>query len=315
MAEYHRQPSSQAAASTWCVLFIVFGLLAFAIQDAIIKGLSQTYPVLQLLTIRSAIVMFLLLILTISIGGIDLLKTRRLPVLMSRGVFAFFAFTLYYLALSKLPLAEGAAVYMTAPLFVTALSVPLLGEKVGIHRTVAVIAGFIAALMMINPGSAIFQVAAMLPLISAMLYSFIPIINRHIGRREHPLTMAVYTMLSYLLLSLVASLLVHVIRLDVNSQSVLSGLLDIWPPMDFSDVLAIFCSGALFVLGLLGLTQSYRLLPVSIVAPFEYSYLIWATVIGYVAFNEIPSLRTLIGGIVIVGCGCYIAFRDNRSPV
>ncbi len=307
------QISEQHTASTWSVLYIVFGLLAFAIQDAIIKGLSQTHPVLQLLTIRSMVVMLLLLLLTLSIGGLSLFKTRRLPLLMSRGVFAFFAFTLYYLALSKIPFAEGAAVYMTAPLFVTALSIPLLGENVGIHRVLAVLTGFIAALIMVNPGSAVFQIASVLPLISAMLYSFIPIMNRHIGRREHPLTMAVYSMLSYLLLSLIASLLVYVIRPEVNSQNIFAGLAEIWLPLSWWDLLSISCSGALFVLGLLGLTQSYRLLPVSIVAPFEYSYLVWATAIGYVVFNEIPSLRTLIGGIAIVACGCYITYREKQQ--
>lgn len=308
-----RQSCEHQPASSWAVLYIVFGLLAFAIQDALIKDLSQTYPVLQLLTIRSLFVLLLLLLLTVSVGGLRLLKTGRVIVLMSRGVFAFFAFTLYYLALSQIPFAEGAAVYMTAPLFVTALSVPLLKETVGIHRILAVIVGFLAAITMINPGSAVFQIAAGLPLISAMLYSFIPIINRHIGRREHALTMGVYTMLSYLLLSLAASLVVHVVRVDVDSNNVFSNLLRLWPPIGLREIATVFISGALFVFGLLGLTQAYRLLPVSIVAPFEYSYLVWATAIGYVAFNEIPTLRTFLGGIVIVGCGCYIAFRERHS--
>lgn len=297
----------------WRVLYAVFGLLAFALQDALIKDMSVTYPVLQLLTIRSLIVLLTIATLALLIGGFRLLKTSRPGLLMIRGVFAFCAFTLYYIALSKLPLADGAAIYMTAPLFVTALSVPLLGEQVGVHRAAAVMTGFIAAIIMISPGSSIFQAAAVLPLFSAMLYAFIPVINRHIGLREHPLTMGVYTMLSYMILSALAGILIHTQDWGVSDTHLFADIFRHWRPMATGDTILITFSGLLFVAGLLGLTQSYRLLPVSIVAPFEYSYLVWATAIGYVAFSEVPQLRTIIGGLVIVACGCYIALREGRS--
>jgi len=269
----------------WAVLYAVFGLLAFAIQDAVIKQLSVDYPVLQL---------------------------RPSPLLL-RGVFAFFAFTIYYLALSKIPFSDGAAVYMTAPLFVTALSIPLLGERVGIHRVLAVLIGFFAALVMINPGSTVFQPAAVLPLFSAMLYAIIPIINRHVGLSQHPLTMGFYTTVSYLGLCLVAGLIVHSFDWSISEASLFSNLFQFWLPMSTSAIVLTAVSGLMFVLGLLGLTQSYRLLPVSIVAPFEYSYLLWATLIGVIAFSETPGPRTLLGGLIIVLCGCYVAFREHRT--
>jgi len=115
----------------WRALYAVFGLLAFAIQDALIKDMTVTYPVLQLLTIRSVVVLLTIGALAVIVGGVRLLKTSRPRLLMLRGVFAFFAFTLYYIALAKMPLADSAAIYMTAPLFVTALSIPLLREQVG----------------------------------------------------------------------------------------------------------------------------------------------------------------------------------------
>ena len=301
-----------ASESPWAVLYVVFGLLAFAIQDAVVKQLSVDYPVLQLLTVRGVVVFVSLGVLVFVVGGLPLFKSTRPSPMLLRGVFAFFAFTIYYLALSKIPFADGAAVYMTAPLFVTALSIPLLGERVGIHRVLAVLTGFLAALVMINPGSTLFQPAAVLPLFSAMLYAFIPIINRHIGLSQHPLTMGFYTTASYLGLCILAGLIVHSFEWSISEGSLFSNLFQPWLPMTTPALLLTALSGFFFVLGLLGLTQSYRLLPVSIVAPFEYSYLLWATLIGLIAFNEIPGPRTLLGGLVIILCGCYVAFREHQ---
>jgi len=304
-----------ASESPWSVLYAVLGLLAFAIQDAIIKQLSVDYPVLQLLAVRGAVVFLSMVLLVFIVGGWTLFRSARPSPLLLRGVFAFFAFTIYYLALSKIPFADGAAVYMTAPLFVTALSIPLLGERVGIHRVLAVVVGFAAALVMINPGSTVFQPAAALPLFSAMLYAAIPIINRRIGLSQHPLTMGFYTTASYLGLCLLAGLLVHSFDWSVPETSVFANLFQSWRVMSPLALALTTVSGLLFVLGLLGLTQSYRLLPVSIVAPFEYSYLLWATLIGMLAFNESPGPRTLIGGFIIIFCGCYVAFREHRTAV
>jgi len=214
----------------------------------------------------------------------------RPKILLLRGAIAFAAFTSYYLALNKMALADGAAIYMTGPLFVTALSVPLLGERVGWHRWAAVAIGFSAAIYMINPGSDVFRVVALLPLLSAIGYAFIPIINRQVGLSEHALTIAFYAMIAYAGLATVAGIVPK--------------------PGEF---VLISLSGILFIIGLLALTQAYRTLPVSVVAPFEYSYLVWATILGYLVFSETPSTRTWLGGAVIIACGCYVTWR-NRPP-
>jgi len=241
-----------AGDSTWSVLYAVLGLLAFAIQDAIIKQLSVDYPVLQLLAVRGAVVFLSMVLLVFVVGGWPLFKSARPSPLLLRGVFAFFAFTIYYLALSKIPFADGAAVYMTAPLFVTALSIPLLGERVGIHRVLAVLVGFVAALVMINPGSTVFQPAAALPLFSAMLYAAIPIINRHVGLSQHPLTMGFYTTASYLALCLLAGLLVHSFDWSISDTSVFSNLFQSWRSMSLPALALTTVSGLLLCWGCLG---------------------------------------------------------------
>ena len=132
----------------------MFALFAFATQDSIIKLLSERYSVIEILMIRLAIVLALLLAVALAWQGPGILRTRRPRLMFFRGVLAFFAFTTYYIALSSIPLAEAAVVYMTAPLFVTLLSALVLRERVGLHRWSAVVIGFGAVVFMLDPGSA-----------------------------------------------------------------------------------------------------------------------------------------------------------------
>lgn len=305
--------------SLFGVVYVLLGLLAFAIQDSIVKQLTADYPVLELLTLRSIVVQLGLIIIILVVSrkgavgptGRSLFHSSKPFLLLLRGTFAFFAFTVYYLALSRMPIADAAAIYMTAPLFVTALSVPFLKEKVGLHRAAAVIVGFVAAIAMIRPGSSVFQVVAVLPLFSAITYAFIPIVNRKVGMSQPALTMAFYTITSYLFLCLVSYFLVHFFSWQIDPENVFANLTEHWRPMSFVHLFWTIVSGLFFICGLLGLTQSYRLLPVSIVAPFEYSYLIWATLLGFLVFGEFPGPHTLLGGLVIVLCGCYITYREH----
>lgn len=308
--------------SLFGVIYAVLGLLAFAIQDSIVKQLTVHYPVLELLSLRSAVVLLGLTVIILAFGKragstachgyFCLFRTSRPGLLLLRGTFAFVAFTAYYLALARMPIADAAAIYMTAPLFVTALSVPFLHEKVGLHRAAAVLIGFLAAIAMIRPGSSVFQQVAVLPLFSAIAYAFIPIINRRVGLSEPALIIGFYTIVSYLSLCIVAFFVVHYIDWHVDDQSLFANLVQHWLPMSLTDIGWTALSGVIFIGGLLGLTQSYRLLPVSIVAPFEYSYLVWATILGFLVFSELPGLHSVLGGMVIVLCGCYIAYRERN---
>jgi len=295
------------------VLYCVFGLFTFAVQDTIVKDLSDTYPVIELLALRTYVVLICLVIVIIAMRVPQGFGARRPGILLLRGAIAFAAFTSYYLALNKMALADGAAIYMTGPLFVTALSVPLLGERVGWHRWAAVAIGFAAAIYMINPGSDVFRMVALLPLASAIGYAFIPIINRQVGLSEHALTIALYAMIAYAALATVAGVAVHLFDAQPASDSLFANLSKHWIVPEFGEFIMIALSGILFIIGLLALTQAYRTLPVSVVAPFEYSYLVWATILGYVVFAEMPSTRTWIGGAVIVACGCYVTWREKKS--
>ncbi len=292
---------------------LCFSLLAFATQDAIVKSLTDDYPVLQILTVRIFFVLLVFLLATGLIYGWSMLKdTPSKGLLLLRGVVAFFAFGSYYLALTVIPMADASAVYMTAPLFITALSVPLLGEKVGWHRWGAVITGFLAVLLVINPTSALFQIESALPLISALFYSMIPVITRKVGMSAHVLAMTTYNAAAYFGVCLLATALVHRFPPTANAPAILRTIASEWIVPDPVSLSWMFVSGMIFGIAVLCITQAYRIANVSAVAPFEYSYLVWMILLGYLVFDETPGIRTLAGGVVIVSCGIYIIWRERK---
>lgn len=295
------------------VLFCTGALLLFAIQDALIKQLSQRYPVLEVLTLRSFIVLLLLVTLALALYGRGVLIGRQHRLMMLRGVLAFFAFTSYYMALKTVPLADAASVYMTAPLFVTLLSSLLLGERVGVHRWISVTVGFCAVLIILNPGSSLFRTEAAIPLFSALCYATIPIINRRIGLSEHAMTMGIYTTTVFLALVSLLSLTVNLLPAPAVGNGIVDGLFQPWSPMTAPDLGLALVAGVVFSGALLSITQAYRIAIVSTIAPFEYSYLLWVTLLGYFLFGDVPGPRTVFGAALVVLSGLYILYREQRN--
>jgi len=293
------------------IAFCVAALLCFAIQDALVKSLAERHPVLQILSMRTVVVLLILVPIGQYVLGSSVFKARRpLPMLL-RGLLAFLAFGTYYLSLTRIPLADAAAVYMTAPLFVTILSVPLLGEQVGWHRWLAVTLGFAAVMIMLNPGSELFRVEAAMPLFSALCYAAIPILNRRIGMSEHALTMSIYTMVSFLLLCLLAWAIVHNVSSAPGDGGFTDNLLRRWSVPNREDLGLMALTGGVFTVALLCITQAYRIAIVSSVAPFEYSYLVWASLLGFIVFGDVPGMRTVLGSLAVVACGCYVLYREH----
>jgi drug/metabolite transporter (DMT)-like permease len=292
-------------------LMLSGSLLAFAIQDAVVKLLSDQYAVLQILTIRIIFVLAFVLGFCVLRYGVSSLRTRHYKILLLRGLLAFLAFTTYYLALAVTPMASVAAVYMSAPLFVTALSALLLKEKVGIHRWLSVVVGFAAVLLIINPTAETFRIESALPLLSALFYSMLPIITRHVGQQVNALVMATYNSISYLVLCVLAVGIISTIPVEANSPPLLLSITQSWSMPSTEDILWMAFTGAFFTAGVLSITQAYRISNVSAIAPFEYTLLVWTALIGYVVFAEVPTFRTIIGAIVIVACGVYILYRES----
>ncbi|MFN3845980.1 MAG: DMT family transporter [Paracoccaceae bacterium] len=297
------------------ILCLCAGLGLFSVQDLILKLLSGAYPLSQAMVFRSLTALPLLLLLAAFDGGLRTLFTPGTRAMIGRGLVMFVAYAAYYLALPALPLASTVALYFSAPLFITLLSVPMLGETVGWRRILAVLAGFGGVLVILRPGGSLFEWAALLPVLSGLCYGLSMVFARQLGQRESAAAMAFWGNLVFLVIA-VGMATGFGGDTPTGMHPSLAFLLRawVWPtPIDAS--LMAGC-GVIAALGLTLLTQAYRIADANAVAPFEYSALLWGILWGWAFFAEWPDSVAWVGIAIVVAAGLFVLWREHvaRAP-
>lgn len=276
------------------ILTICVGVAFLATNDAIAKTLVDRYDPIQIVFVRNLIALpMVAAIVLYMIGGAGF-RTSSLRIHALRGLLMLGGAYTFFKALETLALAEATALVFSAPIFITALSVPLLGEAVGWRRWIAVLVGFIGVLIIVRPGGDTFQPASLYVISTAVLYALFMISARLLGPRESMWTMMFFVMLFPMLYATPFAIAV-------------------WEPVGVAD-LPFFVAQAVF--GALGITligQAFRLAPAAIVAPFDYTALIWASLLGWLIWGDTPGAWTLAGAAVIVLSGIYIVYRESRQ--
>jgi drug/metabolite transporter (DMT)-like permease len=272
---------------------------SFAVMDALVKTLTADYPVMQVVFLRSTASLLMVSAALPWFGGWAALRMTRLPSHLLRAFYAFIATICFFYAFRHLPLADVYVVGHAAPFFVTALSVPLLGERVGPRRWAAVIVGFIGVLIVLQPWSD-GQAAS--------------------SRDWAPWAAAVGAALFYAL-SVVqiralsgsagaAGMVVVFLGFAALAGAVIS--LPTWTPLAPTDYGLVALMGVFGVGGQVFMVLSYRLGPAALVAPFDYVALVWATALGFLLFGDVPTPAVVTGGAVIIAGGLYILHRETR---
>lgn len=294
------------------ILFLCVGIFLFSLQDAIIKSISGSYPVAQIILIRSLAALPVILVLIQADRGLASLLTQNMGWLVLRGLCMLFSYTFYYLAFPAMKLADVLALYATLPLFITLLAGLVLGEKVGWRRWSAVGIGFLGALVMLRPDLGALVPASLLPIAAAIAYATAQLMARRLGPATSPSVMAFYQNLIYFAAAGLFALLVG--TSPGNADPSLAFLLRPWHrPPAFELALMAAC-GPIAALGMTLLAQAYRTAPANIVASFEYSSLLWATLWGFTLFDEIPGTASLIGAALIVGSGLSLIAVGQARP-
>ena len=222
----------------------------------------------------------------------------------------FISFTTYYLALTVLPLADAITLLYASPIFVTALSVGTLGERVGPHRWLAVAAGFVGVIVVLRPGSGSLDPAMILGVLAALSYAGMILFTRRIGKSESSSTMSFYAMLVFIGASGLIGLAVGNGAYDTQAHASAHFLLRAWAWPTWADFALIATCGLIAGFGFYCLSQAYRVAPPSSVAPFEYASLPWAVLWGFLFWLEVPGPATLAGIALVVGSGLYIIHRE-----
>jgi drug/metabolite transporter (DMT)-like permease len=296
------------------ILCLCAGIAVFSVQDLILKLLSDTYPLSEAMVLRSlTAVPFMLAITWWFDGGFSSLVSKGWPLMLARGVLNFLAYTAYYLALAALPMATTVALYFTAPLIIVILSVLMLGEHVSMRRWAAVALGFGGVVIMVRPGGALFDWAALLPIFCGFAYALSMIMARTMGTKDSAAAMAFWGNNAFLLCGLALS---AVYGSGAHSEAIHPSLAFltrgwVWP--DLTDAALMSACGAIAAVGLTLLTQAYRSGMSSVVAPFEFSFAFWGILWGWLFWGQLPDPLGWLGIAVIIGAGVYVLRAEGLS--
>ena len=293
------------------IAFLSLGVLVFSLQDAIVKQVSGAYPLTQVLSIRAVVAAPILFALVQLEVGWRAIFSRDFWPLTGRAALMFVAYMAYYMAFPALPLADAVALYFTVPLFVTAMAGPLLGERAPWPVWAAVGVGFSGVLVMLQPGSGLFEAAALLSLLSAAMYAGSMLMARRLGTAQAASVMSFYQNGVFLLGALGIAWCLQALGIDRAEHPSLSFLVRPWVMPSLWDGMLIASCGVVAAAGTMLLTSAYRVAKASVVTPFEYSGVLWAPLWGYLFFAEVPRLTTVTGAALIVGAG-LVALRVAR---
>ena len=301
------------------IIFVLIGVFAISINDMLIKQLSGGYPLHQIVFVRSGIGLLISLVLVKLEGGFHLLKTDRAGLHLLRGLLVVISNMAFFLALAAIPLAEATALFFAAPLFITLLSIPILGEKVGVMRLSAVAIGFIGVVIMQRPWAGdetlhASRLVLLLPVLAAITYALNQLMTRKLGVTAKASVLSLYIQLVFIVVSTGFYLVAgdgHLI--DENSAASLHFLLRAWVWPASGDEWVFLALG--LNAGIIGycLSQAYRIADAATVAPFEYIGLPLAVFWGFVIFGDLPSWEVWAGIALILSAGLFVFLRERHK--
>jgi S-adenosylmethionine uptake transporter len=295
-------------------LILVFGLFLFSIQDVIIKNFSGYYSVLEIVFIRCAIASVLVIFVMLMLPGKPVFLAKRPGFMLARGLLGFLSYLGYYMAIAAMPLAEVVSITFTMPLFVTALSALILGEKVGFRRWSAVCVGFLGVLLIISPDGDFNLLAVSLAFMASITYATHTIITRMLSSSNNPLTMSFNTLAIFTIASGVLSLLVYSGFISIESTHPSMAFLGRdWIFPSETDWIYLVVIAFIAAIGFYCLTKAYCLAEASAISPFEFSYILWAVIFGIIFWNEVPEITTYLGIAVLISSNIYISYRERLN--
>ena len=274
------------------IAWMLVTMFWFVTLDSTAKYLMQSYPVVQVIWARFFFhVIFVAMLMGRRLPG--QIKSRSWPQQCLRSLFMLMTTVLFFVGISILPLATASTIMFMAPIIVTILSIPLLGERVGVRRWVGIVIAFTGALIVMRPGSESLQLSVLVVLAAAFTHALYQILTRKLRAHDSQMTALFYTGI-------------------VGAVATSAVVPVFWEPVATLDWLLFVFAGIAGGIGHLCLIRAFQNAPVSVVAPFSYSSLLWAILFGFVLFGDLPGPWTLSGAALIICSGLYIFHREQR---
>ncbi len=274
------------------IFYMVISTVLFAGVNAIVKWEVALYPVGEVAFYRALFALVAVAVIVLPRTGIAVFRTRRYLAHLQRGISQFGSMTCMFLAFRTLALGSAVAIGFAAPLFTTLLSIVILKEAVGVHRWSALIVGFIGVVIVTEPGPGTLQGGAIFALANAVLISSVAVAIRRMSLTESTETLTLYQMI-------------------VITVCTLFLLPFGFVPPTWLDALGLALAGVGNGVAQYWWTRALTLAPPSAVVPFNYLSIVWAAILGFAIWGDVPTPHLLIGAAVVIASGLYILWRET----
>ena len=272
---------------------MLVGTFFLTIMTAIVRSLADDLHPFEIAFFRCLMGLAMLLPILLR-NGVKSMYTKNIGSMALRSAFHTGGMLFYFMALTLMPLAELSALTFLAPLVITLLAVLLLGEKLGIRRIASLIIGFSGALIILRPGSEVMSTGAIYALVSVFSWSGAVIIIKRLSRTNSTVTITIYGLFFLTLFTFVPALFVWR-----------------WPTSD--QYIWLFALAVVGTVGQLLFTEAMKVADVTLIMPFDFSKLVYASLFGFFFFSEVPSFWTFFGGGIIFASATYVAYRERQT--
>ena len=295
------------------IIFILLAMMVFSVQDGVMKHIYSFVSLYEVYLIRT-IVSFLLILIFLKYKKKPIVFKSKYPFLTScRVILFFFGFSSFYISLTVLPLGTATALFFVSPFLITIFAHFFLKEKIGPRRWSAVVVGFIGVYITLNPDFSNFNYLSLLPILCAFCYSSSMIIIKKTSDKDNVYTQTFTFYIGAIFFSLIFYFIIGDGQYNTVSHPASQFIFREWFVNFKSNILWMAATGVTATLAFLLLFTAYSIASPSVISPFEYSILLWSPLIGWLYFQEIPNLNTIIGILIIVSSGIYIFMREKAQ--
>ena len=295
------------------IILILIAMMVFSVQDGIMKHIFNFVSLYEVYLIRT-LVSFGLILIFLKIKKEKIVFKSQYPLLtFCRVILFFFGFSSFYISLTVLPLGFATALFFVTPFLITIFAHFFLKEEIGIRRWSAVVVGFIGVYITLNPDFNNFDYLSLLPILCAFCYSLSMIIIKKTSDKDSVYTQTFTFYFGAIIFSTIFYFLIGDGQYNTSDHPASQFIFREWFVDLESSILFMATTGLTATVAFLLLFTAYSIASPAVVSPFEYSILLWSPLIGWIYFNEIPSLNTVIGILIIVSSGIYIFMREKAQ--
>ena len=295
------------------IILILLAMIVFSVQDGIMKHIFTFVSLYEVYLIRT-VVSFLLILVFLKLTKKPIVFKTQYPLLtFCRVILFFFGFSSFYISLTVLPLGFATALFFVTPFLITVFAHFFLKEEIGIRRWSAVVVGFVGVYITLDPDFSNFNYLSLLPIFCAFCYSLSMIIIKKTSDKDSVYTQTFTFYFGAIIFSTIFYFIIGDGQYNTTDHPASQFIFREWFVDLESSILFMVATGVTASVAFILLFTAYRVASPAVVSPFEYSILLWSLLIGWIYFDEIPRLNTVIGILIIVSSGIYIFMREKAQ--